>query len=63
MTNLIGKASEPPGNSSPVGGGLITITAGEFKYFTATCCCIVLCKGSKWILYGLLTEYIRVFSG
>merc|ERR1711860_205493 len=41
MTNFIGKASEPPG-SSPVGGGLITITAGEFKYFTATCCCLVL---------------------
>ena len=56
MTNFIGKASEPPG-SSPVGGGLITITAGEFKYFTATCCCLVLCKGSRLILYGSDIEY------
>merc|ERR1712126_592250 len=42
LTNFIGKASEPPGSGSPVGGGLITITAGEFKCFTATCCCLVL---------------------
>ena len=58
MSNFIGKASEPPGSGSPVGGGLITITAGEFKCFTATCCCLVLSMGSKFILYGLLTEYL-----
>ena len=53
MTNFIGKASEPPGSGSPVGGGLITITAGEFKCFTATCCCLVLCMGSKFVAQKL----------
>ena len=53
MSNFIGKASEPPGSGSPVGGGLITITAGEFKCFTATCCCLVLCMGSQFIVQKL----------
>lgn len=59
MTNFIGKASEPPGSGSPVGGGLITITAGEFKCFTATCCCLVLCMGSKFVVQKLIPQIDR----